>query len=57
MHPLHAAIDAGDLVAPTLAAPETGDFGGEMAPEQPEMPSEAPEMPEMAAETPEGAME
>jgi len=41
---LHAAMDAGDLVAPTFQQPEMGDFGGEMPPE---MPAEQPEMPEM----------
>jgi len=64
---LHAAMDAGDLVAPTLQAPETGNFGGEMASEQPEAPetgnfggemaSEQPEMPPEAPEMPEMAAE
>ena len=64
---IHAAMDAGDLVAPTLQQPDTGSFGGEepagepmeapempMQPEQPEMAMEAPEMP---MQPPEGMME
>jgi len=50
---LHAAMDAGDLVAPTMQQPDMGSFGGEEAPEMGEMPPEAPEMGEMSMEAPE----
>jgi hypothetical protein len=62
-----AAMDSGDLVAPTMQQPDMGSFGGEepaegpmeapemlMQPEQPEMAMEAPEMP---MQPPEGMME
>jgi len=64
---IHAAMDAGDLVAPTLQQPDTGSFGGEEpagepmeAPEtpmQPEQPKMAMEAPEMSMQPPEGMME
>jgi hypothetical protein len=48
-----AAMDSGDLVAPTMQQPDMGSFGGE---EPAEGPMEAPEMP-MQLEQPEMAME
>jgi hypothetical protein len=60
MGTLHAAMDAGDLVPPTMQQqqqPREG-FGGEQPMEQPEPMGEAPEAPmEMPNETPEQAPE
>lgn len=61
MGTMHAAMDMGDLVPPTLNQP--GNFGMEEpgeAPEAPEMPEMAggmPEMPQQPPMAPEGPME
>jgi hypothetical protein len=56
MGTIAAAMDSGDLVAPTLQQPDMGSFGGEEAGEEPEMPMQ-PEQPEMAMEAPEMPMQ
>ena len=61
MGTMHAAMDMGDLVPPTLAQP--GNFGMEEpgeapeAPEMPEMTGGMPEMPQQPPMAPEGPME
>jgi len=65
---MHAAMDAGDLVAPMMQQQQgMGSFGGEQPGEAPEMPSQPeqpgempeaqPQMPQQPAQAPEGMME
>ena len=49
---MHAAMDAGDLVAPSMQQQQqgAGSFGGEMEPQQPNEAPEAPSQPEQPGE-------